>query len=380
MLRKKLMARLGLLLVGFVAGAVVSIALLQSLLADFDAAAARAERVLTDVQNLGDAFAALEHATREPGESEATVPAELLAERHASFGAAIEQVRAQGRTDSTGQAQLLAKLQADGAVYHGLATARMTVDPESRTRLASLGHEIHDGINELARASRAELDAERAGLSHRLRLLIVVLAVAALLMTNIAIVVLVRTANIILRPVGELIEGSRELAHEHFTHRIRIAQRDEFDELATAYNALADQLAANEQRKVVALRQLAVTLNHELNNIISIIEMQLSLVDRRAGGSAASSDPAVAGYLSSIRGNLEHMAKTIASIRDVRRVVLTDYMPGERMLDLPRSIEPDPASGLGTSRDAQPGSCAPVHTLGRVDPTSRTSIPGAKSA
>ena len=44
-----------------------------------------------------------------------------------------------------------------------------------------------------------------------------------------------------------------------------------------------------------------------------------------------------------------------AWLRNVRRVVVTDYMPGETMLDLPRCIEPEDASiAAGTRPDGGP--------------------------
>jgi hypothetical protein len=84
------------------------------------------------------------------------------------------------------------------------------------------------------------------------------------------------------------------------------------------------------------MRQLAVTLNHELLNVINCIDLQLRVVDRRSG-----SDPSLAQHLREIHENLGRIAGTIASLRHVRRIVLTDYLPGEKMLDLPRSVAAD---------------------------------------
>ena len=45
------------------------------------------------------------------------------------------------------------------------------------------------------------------------------------------------------------------------------------------------------------------------------------------------------------------IARTIASLREVRRIVLTDYMPGQKMIDLPRSVAVD---------DVTPRYCCPI--------------------
>jgi signal transduction histidine kinase len=170
--------------------------------------------------------------------------------------------------------------------------------------------------------------------SRDLRRLVVALTVAALVMANVAVFVLLRTGQIILRPVDALVQGSRELARERFEHRVHLPQTDEFGELAHAHNRLAEQLQANEARKTEVLQHLAVALNHELNNVMSVIELQLGLLDRRSGG-----DPAQAVHLRQIRDNLARMTRTVAALKSVRRIVLTDYGPGQKMIDLARSAD-----------------------------------------
>jgi two-component system sensor histidine kinase BaeS len=179
------------------------------------------------------------------------------------------------------------------------------------------------------------------------RALVIALTLAALLMVNVAIVVLLRISQMVLRPVSALVEGSRELAAERFDHRVQIDQKDEFGELAHAYNSLAAQLEANEERKTETLRQLAVTLNHDLNNALATVELQLGLVDRQAG-----MNPVVGKHLRETRASLAHMARTVASLKNIRRVVLTDYAPGQKMLDLERSVGEEPRNGAIGGRGA----------------------------
>lgn len=310
MLRKKLLARLGLLVVGFVAGAVVAIALLQAVLRDLDRMNADASALIDGVQGLGSWIAEAEAAHGE---------ADL---------AAIE-----AEVERLGRHPLLQE-PGDGAA--GLDVVRRNLRALRERGAGVSGDDLavlRRDIAEVGMISRRHVAAEQASLSRRLRWLVVGLTIAALVMVNIAIVVLLRTANMILRPVDELVDGSRELARERFGYRVRIDQDDEFAELAHAYNSLAGQLEANEQRKVQAMRHLAVTLNHELLNVINSIDLQLRVVDRRSG-----SDPSLAAHLRQIHEDLGRIAGTIASLRHVRRIVLTDYMPGEKMLDLPRSV------------------------------------------
>lgn len=326
MLRKSLLARLGLLVLGFVTGAVVSIALLQGILRDLDAMKADAEVLLDGVLSLSMAVSAVEsraEALVQRGQSEASALAGEVKSLHATLdriasNAAMRTPGSEGATRIAAVRALLPLMSVPG----GLA-GPIIEDPIA----------LRSEITALAQCARRHIAAEQITLSKNLRALIIGLTIAALVMVNITVVVLLRTANMILRPVSQLLEGSRLLAEEHFEHRVTVSQNDEFAELAHAYNRLADGLALNEQRKVQALRHLAVTLNHELNNVIGMIDLRLELLNRASKG-----DPTLLAHFREIHQNLERMARTVASLREVRRVVLMDYMPGEQMLDLPRSV------------------------------------------
>lgn len=327
MLRRKLLARLGLLVAGFVAGAVVAIALLQNVLRELDASNANAQTMLNRVQSVAASVGDLEmdladaDAMRDGGDR--------VRARSQAVNTSVSMLAEDPTVKSAGQrlGGYLSALRVRSDAVSEVLEQPLPSPAAVREAASALRFEAA----ELGAAARGLVAQRQATLSFHLRTLIIGLTIGALVMTNIAIYVLVRTANMILRPVGQLIEGSRQLAREQFGYRIQMANDGEFKELAAAYNSLADELASNEQKKVNALQQLAVTLNHELNNVINGIELQLKLVNRRAGG-----DPKLSAQLAEIHNNLERIAKTIASLRSVRRVVLTEYMPGQPMLDLPR--------------------------------------------
>jgi signal transduction histidine kinase len=344
MLRKKLLARLGLLVVGFVTGAVVSLTLLQGVLRELDEMKGDAATLVDGTQDLSTAFTALETQV-EAAQRTGGVDASSLVARKAVLTSMLDKLSAHPLMQGAAEgAPPLAEVRRMLPGYFEVIDREAAAGSRGTDSLTKAG-EIRARLGALAGMARRHVAAQQGALSQRLRLLIVGLTVAALIMTNIAIFILVRTAGMILRPIGELIEGSRELAKERFEHRIRMSRSDEFDELARAYNALGEQLQLNEERKVKALQQLAVTLNHELNNVINAIDMQLQLMGRRSGG-----DPALAAQLGGIHQNLERMARTVASLREVRRVVLTDYLPGQTMLDLPRSTAPDDSVSPGLTR------------------------------
>ena len=178
--------------------------------------------------------------------------------------------------------------------------------------------------------------ATHAALAHRMTWVVLGLAMAFLVLVNASVVLLLRAANMILNPVDRLVLANRELAAEHFEHRVPLDRADEFDELADAYNHLAQRLQANERKRLETLGMAALTLNHELNNAMSMIELQLKLVSRRVG-----QPERVERCLRCIGDALGRMSRTVESLKHVKRIVLTDYVEGTKMLDLEKSTEQD---------------------------------------
>ena len=181
---------------------------------------------------------------------------------------------------------------------------------------------------------------EQESLTSRFRWLVLGIGVAFLIVINVAVMVLLRMSGMILRPIDRLVEASRQLAQERFDHRVELpGPDDEFHELARAYNVLAAQLQANEQRKMEMLGQIALTLNHELNNALAVIELRLRPLSRQCSG-----NPKMHDCFQQIHENLARMARTVDALKRVRRIVLTDYVSGVKMLDLERSVEAEPAA------------------------------------
>jgi nitrogen fixation/metabolism regulation signal transduction histidine kinase len=199
---------------------------------------------------------------------------------------------------------------------------------------------VREELTDLSHRALDESAAEHERLVRKFRGAAIVVGICFLVLLNASIIVVLRTAAMVLRPVDELVEASRRLGREEFGHRIEIDTADEFGELAHAYNGLAEQLQANERRKIETLQQVARTLNHELNNAISTIDLQLTVMDRRSAG-----DQAMAKPLRQIHDTLDRMSHTIDALKRVRKIVLTDYLSGVKMLDLERSVADDSPSG-----------------------------------
>ena len=192
---------------------------------------------------------------------------------------------------------------------------------------------------------------EQDGLARRFRWIVLGMALGGMLVINASIVVLMRAAGIVLKPVDKLIEASRQYAREQFDYRAQLDQNDEFAELARTYNELAEGMQNSELRRMETLGQMALMLNHELNNAMATIELQLQVLARQANGNEK-----FAVCVRQIREILQRMAETVKSLKHIRRVVLTDYVGGAKMLDLKRSTfdeSDEPQASSDTVPDAE---------------------------
>ena len=324
MLRRKLLIRIGLLVACFVAGAVIAISLFQGALLDIDRINTEGMTLVESIARIDESISRIEDAR----DGLATGGEELSRAMTDELASLAQQPAL--RIPGSRQAAALDRL---NALIPELLNPASTTGAEERVNHAALRARLH----ELSQEIQAYIGAEQARFSGYLRWLVVGMTLGALIMVNVAILVLVHTAQVVLKPVSQLVEGSRELAAEHFAHRVRVDQGDEFGELAQAYNRLAEQLQAIEERKAETLRQLAVTINHDLNNAMATIEMQLSLLDRESGR-----DKNLARYFRDIQDTLKRMSVRVAQLKEIRRVVLTDYVDGQKMVDVEQSVAPAP--------------------------------------
>jgi HAMP domain-containing protein len=317
MLRRKLLLVLGSLIVLLLVAALSAILLLHDVLQDLNHASSEVVTGTTRTRLVEQAVSALE--------------ADLY--------------RLRGRPEASPDSALVAAAALDQRTEELFAPG--IVPPEAAAgyrRIRALVPELNGHLNEYAgaedEAARAESPRMHRQVVEKFRGAAIVLGIGFLVLLNASIIVVLRAAIMVLKPVGKLVEASRRLGREEFDHRIDADRTDEFGELAQAYNSLAEQLQTNEQRKVETLHQVACTLNHELNNAISTIELQLTVVGRRQGR-----DQTLAQPLRQIHQTLGRMSDTIDALKRVRKIVLTDYLSGVKMLDLERSVAEDSPSG-----------------------------------
>lgn len=206
-----------------------------------------------------------------------------------------------------------------------------------RAVTSSIG--LRQGILQSGRMMREHTVAEERATVITFRWVVLGLAVVFLIMINVSVMMLLRMGQMVLRPVETLVDASRRLAREEFDYRVKVAAGNEFSELAAAFNRLAENLQANEKRKLETLAQTAIMLNHELNNASAIIKLQLKLLERQSTG-----NPSFERCLRQINESLARMTATVEALKRIRRIVLTDYSADLKMLDLEKSVQEEEAA------------------------------------
>ena len=338
MLRRKLVVVFGLLVALLLATAVGAIWTLQGILADLRHLDSEAWQVNEQAHELGTSISLLEIELYE---------LEVGRKRHLDrLIDLMEEMR--GQVDAVGRSYVATRPE-NGPILRRIegmlpefadhvASLGTAADPQwanqHRGRALGMIVQLRSDILQLSSHVHDHGKREQAELTGRFRWMVLALTLVFLVLINAAIVILLRMSTMVLKPVERLLEATRQLGQERFEYRVDLDSKDEFDELARAYNSLAGQLQLNEQRKLETLGQVATTLNHELNNAVAIIELQLQLLSRQAGGNAR-----VEKCARQIHDSLARMTRTVDLLKRVRRIVLTDYVSGVKMLDLEKSAQ-----------------------------------------
>ncbi|HVT88693.1 MAG TPA: HAMP domain-containing protein [Tepidisphaeraceae bacterium] len=338
MLRRKLFMNLGPLVALLLITAVAAIVLLQGVLRDLNHVNTQAWGLVQRVNELSVNINIIEVKLYE---------IQLGKERHldtlidlvGSVRATVQEIGNHHATRDDAECkrayeEIRRELPRFEAAVAALAT---TQDPQlarlQGERALTAGLSLRQTSLPLSQSAREHAHADQEALSSWLRGLVLGLAAVFLVVINVAVIVLLRMGAIVVRPVDQLLVATRELQKEHFNYRVQLEQRDEFDDLARAFNSLAQQLETNEQKRIETLGQAAVTMNHELNNAVAIIDMQLAMVSRQTSG-----NPNLEQCLHRIQESLQRITNAVQSLKNVRRIILTDYTPGTKMLDLQQSV------------------------------------------
>ncbi len=303
MLRKKLMLTLGVLVAVLLGAAVTAAVLLQDVLNDMSHINDVAIYTTNTTSALSTRITFIEvelnelRLLRKTHLDNLIIETEALRTKVEALGE-IYLMREEGREE---YARLREALPGFLDEVGALAT---TQDPElsiahaDAALVASIA--VRKEIAALVGIAQRHAGEEQQTVTRKFRRTLLGVLVVFVAVINIATLLLFRAAGMVLKPIDDLVEASRRLASQEFSHRVELQGNDEFDELGQAHNRLAAELQQMEARKLEALQQMGRTLSHELNNAMAIISLQVELAERTSGGrpgprGAAHADPRYAG-------------------------------------------------------------------------------------
>jgi signal transduction histidine kinase len=163
-------------------------------------------------------------------------------------------------------------------------------------------------------------------------------------------------------PLREMTAAAGAMARGDYTRRVRATSRDEVGELAQAFNKMADDLAAADQRR----RELIANVSHELRTPITALQGVLeNMVD-----GVATPEPAA---LRAALGQTERLGHLVADLLDLSRLD-AGVVPLRRVrIDvadfLDEAVEHARAAAAGAGREVQFRLREPSATLTvRADP------------
>jgi signal transduction histidine kinase len=118
-------------------------------------------------------------------------------------------------------------------------------------------------------------DAQRQGL---LRDVTLATSAAGLLALLLALVIGVVVSGRITRDLDKLAAGAQAITRGDLSHRVSVAGKDEIGELASAFNAMTDELSASKEQlvqaeRIAAWQEIARSLAHEIKNPLTPIQM-----------------------------------------------------------------------------------------------------------
>ncbi|NQT19919.1 MAG: HAMP domain-containing protein [Planctomycetes bacterium] len=233
---------------------------------------------------------------------------------------------------------LAQRLERFKSVTSRIATAHT---PELRQHLRGQLIEIVTGLRAeserllgyvAAHADTVVLSAHRA-----MNLTILVFLFTFAMAMLISIFITRRVLADVAEPVAALVKGTERLAEGDLTYRVRKPLRNEFGILADSFNTMAERLAHAEQRRVEAVQQTSVTLQHYINNSLAAL---MGLSARLAKVPLPPEDRYIPA---TIEEEAKKVSQVIQKLSQLQQIITVEYARGVLMVD--------PEAALSSSRE-----------------------------
>lgn len=124
------------------------------------------------------------------------------------------------------------------------------------------------------------------------RTLLIMFSVLTLLIAMIAVAVGIWLSRRLTKPLGELVEGTREIGKGNLDYRLTRRRNDEIGDLAMHFNGMAGDLKDSQERtiyleRMAAWQEIARRMAHEIKNPLTPIQLTMQeMVDQYSGDDA----------------------------------------------------------------------------------------------
>jgi signal transduction histidine kinase len=138
-----------------------------------------------------------------------------------------------------------------------------------------------------------------------------------LLVTGVSLAIIVRH---FIRPLGELVEGVRQVEQGRFDQKVMVRSKDEFGNLANSFNAMVEKLKETQdelvrKEKLAMLGQVAGSVGHELRNPLGVMSNAVYFLQTVLEGS----DESVKEYLGIILDEITRSEHIVEELLDAVR-------------------------------------------------------------
>ena len=128
------------------------------------------------------------------------------------------------------------------------------------------------------------------------------------------------------RPVKELVEGTKRIAHGDFDYTIPFSSKDELGQLAEAFNDMTQRLKRAQYQllqseKLASIGKLAATIAHEINNPLNGILTYTKLIERKLAQDSLQRDEIerFRSYLTIMERETERCSNIVRNLLDFAR-------------------------------------------------------------
>ncbi|GEM_PF-6063697 len=145
-------------------------------------------------------------------------------------------------------------------------------------------------------------------------------------------------------PIKKLQKGAKAVGEGDLSYEIIIKEKNEFYELATAFNKMVSDLKKMQQdqlkqEQILSVSRMGVALNHEINNPVATITMGAQLsnkilknIEKDANEKTKSQLVTLEKTNEQIINESKRISKILKDIQEITNPIIEDYVDGTKMV------------------------------------------------